>query len=132
MPAVRFTKEDFLAGKVVKPGYYHSLVKNVTTKPAKKDQSDVYNIQLRIVESGDYKGVPLTDYISEKAVGTAIPYIKACNGGKEPAPDESYLLENGVNKILKVLVGNSLYNGKITNTINDYLPADAGFVAEED
>lgn len=132
MPPVRFSKEDFLAGKVVKPGYYHTLVKNVVTKPAKKDQSDVYNIQMRIVQPGDYLGVPLTDYISEKAVGTAIPYVRACNNGKDPNPDESYELANGVGKILKVLIGNDLYGGKITNTINDYQPADAGFVPAED
>ena len=131
MPVVRFSNEDFLAGKVVKPGYHHALVKNIITKPAKKDGSDVHNIQLKIVEPGDYLGVPLTDYISEKAMGTAIPFVKACNDGNEPKADENYELANGVGKVIKVHISNTLFEGKVKNTIDGYDVADPSFKSDE-
>lgn len=127
MPVVRFSNEDFLAGKVMKPGLYHALVKNIPTKPAKSDGSDVYHVQLKVVQPGDYLGVPLADYISEKAQGTAINLVKACNGGIQPNADENYELMNAVGKVIKVQVSNSLYNGKVKNDVVDYLPADADF-----
>lgn len=132
MPVVRFTNEDFLASKVVKPAQYHAVVKAIITTPAKKDGSEVYNIKLKIVTPGDYYGIPLNDYLSEKAMGMAIPFITACNGGVAPKADENYELMNGVNKILKVQISNTLFDGKVKNKIDDYQPADAGFVPSED
>lgn len=132
MPVVRFTNEDFLAGKVIKPGLYHILVKNVTTKPAKTDQSAVHNIQCKVVQPGDYFGVPVTDYISEKAEGTAIPFVRACLNGTEPKAGENYELANGIGQVIRAQISNNLYNGKVTNNITDYLPADPSFKMEEE
>lgn len=128
MPAVRFSQQDFLASKVVKPGRYHAIVKAVTQKAASTDGSAVYKPQLIIVEPGEYKGVPLTDNFSEKAMGAAIRYVQACLGGKEPDKDTNYELANGVGKILRVQTSNQLYNGRITNKIDDYDVADPNFV----
>lgn len=132
MPVVRFTKEDFLAGKVVKPGGYHILVKNIITKPAKTDGSAVYHVQAKIVEPGDYLGVPLNDYISEKAEGMAIPFVKACNGGEDPNVDQNYELSNGIGKVIKAQVANTMFGSRVKNEISDYMPPDANFKLQED
>lgn len=132
MPPVRFSKEDFLAGKVVKPGYYHILVKPIEMKGAKTDGSQVYKLNHKIVEPGEYYGVPLQDYMSEKAMGMAIPFIKACLGGKEPEPDVNYELANGVGMVIKAQVSNTLYNGRVKNEITDYQPADANFKIQDE
>jgi len=132
MPTLRFDNEDFLRSKVLVPKGYHCLVKSITTQAAKKDQSAVYVINLKVVEPGQYYGVPLAEFISEKAQGAGIPFIRACNGGKDPDPGVNYELNNGVGKILKVQVVNGLYNGKVQNQVAGYDPADAGFVAKEE
>lgn len=108
-------------GKVMKPGYYHALVKGIVPKPAKSDASTVYNIQLKCVEKGDFFGVPLVDYMSEKALGIGgIRLIRALNGGTEPQADQTYDLENGRGKVVKIHVINEMYNGRLKNTVDDY------------
>ncbi len=129
---VRFSKDDFLVGKQVKPGYYHALVKGIVSKPAKSDGSAVYNIQLKILTPGDYYGIPLIDYMSEKAMGMgAIRFIRACNNGEEPKADTGYDLDNGKGKIVKIHVINSLYNGRIVNNVDDYEVPDVDFKSDE-
>jgi hypothetical protein len=129
---IRFTKDDFMMGKVMKPGYYHALVKGIVPKPAKSDASTVYNIQLKVVEKGENFGVPITDYMSEKALGIGgIRLVRALNGGNEPKPDENYDLENGRGKIVKIHVINEMYNGRLKNTVDDYDVPDSTFTLEE-
>lgn len=128
---VRFSKEDFLANKVVKPGYYHILVKSILTQPSKTDGSTVYKLTHKIIEPGEYQSIPLQDYISEKAIGMAIPFITACNDGKAPDAETNYDLANGVGKVIRAQVSNTLYNGKVKNEITDYQAADASFKVED-
>ena len=133
MPTVRFSNDDFLMGKLIKPGHYHALIRSIVTKPAKSDGSAVYNINLKVVEPGDFNGVPLTDYMSEKAIGIGgIRFVRACNGGNEPKANESYELSNGVGKVVKIHVSNGLYNGRPTNNVDDYDVADSTFQREEE
>lgn len=131
MPVVRFSNEDFLAGKVVKPSLYHVLIKSITTQPAKTDGSAVHKVSVKIVQPGDFFGVPLQDYISEKAEGTAIPFVKACNGGVAPNADQNYELNNGVGMVIRAQVQNGLFQGKVKNEIVDYQPAEPGFKLED-
>lgn len=129
---VRFTKEDFLMGKTVKPGYYHALVKGITVKPAKSDQSAVYNISLKIVEKGDFFGVPLTDFMSEKAIAIGgIRFVRATNNGVEPTEDQTYDFDNAKGKIVKIHIVNDLYKGRATNVVDDYDVADSNFTLDE-
>lgn len=120
-------------GKQIKPGHYHALVKNIISKPAKSDGSAVYNINLKIVTRGDYFGIPLTDFLSEKAIGIGgIAFVKATNNGVEPKADETYDFDNARGKVVKIHVSNSLYNGRITNVVDDYQVPDADFKLDED
>lgn len=130
---VRFTKDDFLMGKTIKPGHYHALVKNIISKPAKSDGSAVYNINLKIVTKGDYFGIPVTDFLSEKAIGIGgIAFVKATNNGVEPQADQTYDFDNARGKIVKVHISNNLYNGRITNVVDDYQVPDADFKLDEE
>jgi hypothetical protein len=132
MPVVRFSQEDFLRSKVCKPGWYHCLIKAILTKAAKTDGSTNYQPQLKIVEPGDYLGIPLDDNISEKALGIGgIRFVRACNGGNEPKWDENYELANGVGKVIKVHVSNSLYNGRVKNDVDDYDTPDPSFKVQD-
>jgi hypothetical protein len=132
MPVVRFSQEDFLRGKVIRPGWYHAVIKAVNTKPAKTDGSTNYIPQMKIVEPGDYFGIPVDDNFSEKALGISAPrFVRACNGGVEPKADENYELANGVGKVVKVQISNSLFNGRVKNDVNDYDCADANFQLQD-
>jgi len=133
VPTIRFSQDDFLMGKVIRPAHYHAMIKSIVTKPAKSDGSAVYNINMKIVEPGDFKGVPITDWLSEKALGIGgRRLVRACNGGVEPKPEENYELNNGVGKIVKIHVSNGLYNGRVTNNVDDYDTADPSFTNEEE
>lgn len=130
---VRFTKDDFLMGKVIKPGHYHALISNIIVKPAKSDGSNVYNINCKIVQPGEFKGVPVIDYMSEKAMGMGgIRFVRAANGGTEPSPEQTYDFDNAKGKIVKIHISNNLYNGRVTNTIDDYDVPDPTFKLEEE
>ncbi len=119
-------------GKTVKPGYYHALVKGITVKPAKSDQSAVYNISLKIVEKGDFFGVPLTDFMSEKAIAIGgIRFVRATNNGVEPTEDQTYDFDNAKGKIVKIHIVNDLYKGRATNVVDDYDVADSNFTLDE-
>lgn len=129
---VRFTKDDFMMGKIIKPGYYHALIKSIVIKPAKTDQSSVYNIVCKIVTKGDAYGVNITDYMSEKAMGIGgIRFVRATNNGVDPKEDQTYDFENAIGKVVKIHVYNGLYNGKPNNSIDDYDVADTTFSLEE-
>ena len=81
--------DDFKAAKLVKPGWYPTLIKVINTEPnSKKDGfNDVVDAENAEKES-EYYGVPVKHWLSEKGArmpGGAIAFFKAFNPGVDEA-----------------------------------------------
>lgn len=125
MPGFSISKEDLLRSKVVKPGVYVLLIRNITEGPGKNDpQSNVVTIDF-VVESGpdaNAIGVPIKHWLSEKAPGLAVGFIEAATGKKVPE-DGIQLPEWGplVGRKVKAYIKNDMYNGKPNNKIDGFV-----------
>lgn len=123
MPVLNLTPSDIKRGKLVKPGWYEVLITKLEVKPSSKgDGSDVYWIHLTI-QSGDYKDVPLIDFISEKAAGTAIPLLTACGAEINEETGASIDLDSIVGKKVMAKIEPGDVKGKTQNQVQDYRAA---------
>jgi hypothetical protein len=125
MPGLTFTisKEDILRSKVVTPGWYKMTIRNVTQEPASTDGSTNTIIDFLISE-GEFAGVPIKRYFSEKAAGMAVNFFTACGAtvGSEGATIE---VEKCKGRTIMVYVINDMYNGRPTNKAEDFKPVGA-------
>src|SRR5229473_2526454 len=94
------SKEDMLRSKVLKPGVYVLLIKNITQGPGKNDpQSTTTTIDME-VESGpdpDGIGVPLRYWLSEKAAGLGRDFLEKVYNQK--------MSDDGVSMSLRTAIG---------------------------
>lgn len=120
MPGLSFviTREDMLRSKVIEPGWYKVVIKNVTQEPAKTDGSTNTWVDM-VITDGPSKDVPLRKNFSEKAPGFAVPFLAALGtsvGEQGMTVDMS--LAKG--KSLLVYVLNKSYNNQMQNSVEDF------------
>src|SRR6187399_1179648 len=82
MPRLQITPEAFLGAKLVKPGWYPTLIKEVNEELAKDKMSKniVLDVENADAES-EFMGVPAKHWLTEKFVQGAVALIKAFNPG---------------------------------------------------
>jgi hypothetical protein len=90
MPVMKFTEADIKSGFLVQnPGRYNYEILDVTSKPAKTDQSPNYTFRVRGL-NGEMKDVVIFIQISSKAPWLLMPIFKAANGGKDLVEGQEY------------------------------------------
>ncbi len=120
MAKLSISKADILRTKLVKPGWHPIVVKKTSYEPAKSDGGASMNHVIdHEVTEGDFAGVPLRDWINEKAPGTGLPYLRAC-GFKVTDEGGDFAIENTVNKKLMVRIENQERGGRFVNACMDY------------
>jgi hypothetical protein len=121
MPTIRFSKEDLLGGKQLKPGWRRLKVKSVNEGPGKSDPSStVYALQF-VVEEGEELGVPVNHWFTEKQMFRLVAFLACFTGGKvEEGKD--YRLDDVVGKSILGNVGFDINTG--FNSISEFRPAD--------
>ena len=114
------TEEDLLRSKIVTPGWYKAVVKDINQEQAADGQSLNTIVDIIVTEDGEFKGVPLKRYFSEKAPGFSVTFFEAC--GAKIAAGSSYAWEPCKGKTLQVYVINGEYRGRKTNVAEDFRP----------
>ena len=124
------TKEDILASKVLKPGWYVFEIKDITEKQSKGDGSDLVEVKLivtsgtNLASGGPSTGVPVRMWISEKfKAESAITFANVLAGKPaDYAEPVAVDLDNARGKKVKGYVVNGEYKGKATNNIDRFGP----------
>jgi hypothetical protein len=124
---IKVTPKDALRAKNLQPGWQICMVDKYTTKQAGTDGSTLHCYEL-IVSEGQYKGVPLNEYvISEKAIGMGKNFFIACGmpaemwARAESGETVEFDEELPVGKKLKVMVKPEAYQGRMLNKASDFL-----------
>lgn len=117
---LRIAREDFLKGKLLEPGWYAALVKDITEETSKKGDSQNWKIEFQILEDGPFKDCIVVKTFNEKAPGVAIPFFTAINGGKDIEADKEYDFSLCKNRKIRVYVGNKLYENRQINEVTDF------------
>ena len=113
-------KTDLLRSKVVKPGWYETVIKAVNDKQASTGVTG--KIIDLVITSGEYADVPITARFWENAPGFAENFVWACTGKKVDPEGGDYVFENAVGKKIKTYIENKTYNGRLQNEPKDYMP----------
>lgn len=124
------SKEDILASKVLKPGWYVFEIKSIDEKAAKTDGSDMAEIKFvvasgaNLATGGPSTGVPVRMFISEKFKSEAAITFMNVLAGKPPDHAEPVKIDvtNAIGKKIKGNVVNGEYRDKITNNIERFGP----------
>ena len=122
---LRITRDDFLKGKLVEPGWYLANVAEITEETSKKGDSQNWRVDFQILEDGSYKDVKVLKVFNEKAPGIAIPFFTAMNGGKDIDADKEYDFSVCKNRKLRIYIGNKLYENRQVNEVTDFRPVGA-------
>lgn len=120
MPGLSFviTREDMLRSKVIEPGWYPVLIKNVTQEPAKTDGSTNTWVDM-VITDGPQKDVPLRKNFSEKAPGFAVPFLRAL--GTEVGENGATVdMDRAKGKKIMVYVLNKMFNNQQQNSVEDF------------
>lgn len=119
------TPQDVKRSKTVRPGWYVCQVTKVALEDAKDGQSKNIVIDLEGKE-GDANGVPFRTWVSEKAPGLAVPIIKAFGGQVSEETGADFDFDSIMNQMVRVEIITDKYQGRPTNKINDWAPANVG------
>jgi hypothetical protein len=122
------SKEDMLRSKVVQPGVYVLLIKDINQGPGKNDPDSITTTVDFVIESGpDPKGigVPLKYWISEKAAGLSQDFFVKVTG--KALPDDGITmtadqLNSLIGRKVKAYLKPEKYQGKDQNKIDGFLP----------
>jgi len=123
---VSISKEDLLRSKIVKPGVYVLLVKDITQRVGKSDPDTQTTVFRFVIEDGPDKsgiGVPIDYYVGEKSWGFQRDFLEKLFG--KPIPDEgigNLDLEPTKGRKIKGYIKTEKYNGRDTNKIDGFLP----------
>lgn len=80
MPRLTITPEDFKRAKIVKPGWYPTLIKEVVEElNAKKDGMNIVMDVENADKDSEYMGVPAKLWFTEKYPQAAVALAKAFN-----------------------------------------------------
>lgn len=122
MAVLSLTKKDILRSKIVKPGWQPVLVTKVAQEPAKSDGGASQNHVLDFeITEGEFAGVPLRSWISEKAPGTGMSYLRAC-GFTISEEGGDFDLDKTKGKKLMAHVETVEYKGNFQNSVTDFRP----------
>lgn len=121
--AIRFSAADLLRGKVVEPAYYRAKINSVGEQPAAesgKGPSTNYPVEVVIIKNADngdttFANVPVTFNFNSKAMGFAIPFIRAL--GTEPTADAPIDLQAAEGMEIEMFIGNKTYQNRIINDV---------------
>lgn len=121
MPKVRFTKENLLERKALKPAWRRLKVKSVKEGPGKSDpDSTVYPIVF-VIEEGDDAGVPINHWFTEKQMGRLAEFL-ACFMSGSPSTDKDYEIESVVGQSVLGYCENDIKTG--FNVITEFRPVN--------
>ena len=120
---LRITRDDFLKGKLITPGWYTCKVTEVSQETSKKGDSQNFVVTCQILDEGSFKDCKVVKTFNEKAAGIAVPFFTAVNGGKEIAPDQEYDFEATRNRVVQVMVTNETYMNRLVNSVADFRAA---------
>ena len=101
------TAKDVKAEKLVKPGWYATVVKKITQEIAKDKESHNFVVDV-LGKEDDSDGVPVKCFFSEKFIQSINPFVRATGplqGIPEPLSeekglDENYALEKAVENVV--------------------------------
>lgn len=125
---VSISKEDMMSGKILQPGVYVLLIKDISQAPGKADPDTQTTTIKFVVESGpDPKGVgvPIDYYIGEKSWKYQRDFLEKAFGKSLP--------EDGVNLDIELLKGRRIkgyvksekFQGRDKNKIDGFMPMSA-------
>jgi hypothetical protein len=123
------SKEDMLRSKVLKPGVYVLVVKNITQGPGKNDPQSTTTTVDFTVDSGpdpNAVGVPIRYWLSEKAAGLAKDFLEKVTN--QQISDEGLAnmkLAPLVGRKVKAYIKPEKYLGRDQNKIDGFLPMTA-------
>ena len=116
------TRDDLLKGRTVPPTWYLVEITEVNESTA-KDNSQNWTIVMKIIE-GEQKGVTLYQIFNEKGKGYAMRFLEAVGYKIDPDKGAEVELERAIGRKVKVFVKNELYEGKMQNRCQDFMPID--------
>ena len=119
------TRETILRGKIVDPGWYRCVVKDVNEDLTKSGDSTNYLVDLTIISPKKFEGVPLRRLYNEKAMGFAIDYFKAfgvknLDGSVERVNITPEMFNATVGREVDVMVVTGSYNNAPKNEVMDF------------
>jgi len=121
---MRITRDDFLKGKLVSPGWYTAKIVEVIQETSKKGDSQNYVVTFQILDEGSFKDVKPMKTFNEKAPGVAIPFFTAVNNGVQIEPDMDYDFAATKNRTIQIMITNEPYNNRMVNSVVDYRVAE--------
>jgi hypothetical protein len=124
---VAFSSEDMLRDKILDPGWYVVLIKDVVEGPSKDGGSTNYNVEGVVVAGAsgesEFAGVPLRWNFNSKAISFAIGFLRAL--GVDVQPDTRYDLARAKDQTLQVYVRTGSYQDRPKNEVTHaYRPAN--------
>lgn len=126
MPKLAFTREDLLAGMIVRPDWYPLEVVKIEEKDKKQDQDGSLNVfALMKITSGEFEGVQVYQYLyNTKAPVFVIPFVKAIMGVEELSEGDEFDISDATCKGKQIdgMLINEEYNNKPQNKIVDFAP----------
>lgn len=126
--------DDFLRGKIVKPGWHHAEIVGYEEKMSKAKVNErgesvppsaYVELKFKILD-GEDAGVVVYNNFSEKAPGFIVPFLEALMGGDKKMERKAQTVTFSKDKILgqfvDIEVVRGTYNNKPTNNINGFKP----------
>jgi len=78
MPRLQITPEEFKRAKMVRPGWFPSLIKEVTLELSKDKQSHNIVLDLENADNeSEFIGVPAKHWLTEKYIQGVVSFVKA-------------------------------------------------------
>ena len=120
MAVLSLSKSDILRSKIVKAGWHPVTVKKVNQEPAKSDGGASMNHVIDFeIDEGEFAGVPLRTWISEKAPGTGMSFLRGC-GFKISEDGGDFDLDKTMGKKLMARVETREFKGNFQNSVVDF------------
>ena len=127
---IKITKADLMKGKVLAPNWYKVSVVGVDVRHPKNAQDSLNYCYTFRFDSVD--GYELEHIFNTKALGFMAPFIAAIRNTnlREIANAMSgdileFDTDEPLGKLVQVKVTNEQWEGRLTNKIKDFLPANA-------
>lgn len=124
MPMIQIGADDVLRSKIVKPEWYEATIKSCNMEENAKKDANNFVTDFRLT-GGEFDGVVIRVWFSEKAIGFIIPMYAAVTGKPVEPKGFSFDSDKLPGKKLQVHVINEQYNSRLQNAIDGYRPSKA-------
>ena len=118
---IKLDREDIMAAKTIKPGWYKTLIRSIDETKSKGDQSTNYEFKFVITE-GNFEGAAVKQWINEKFLAPMVGIIETLSGNTYTEGTEVDL-DSMVGKYILIKIINGEYNGRATNVVDGYKAA---------